>query len=40
MQGRKTATNICGGHMRCDPDIKNKRRINFVGYEKKFIASH
>ena len=40
MQARKTATNICGGHMRCDPDTKNKRRINFVGYIKEFIASH
>ena len=35
MQARKIAINICGcgGHMRCDPDIKNKQGINFVGYD-------
>ena len=35
MQARKIAINICGcgRHMRCDPDIKNKQGINFVGYD-------
>ena len=40
MQARKTATNICVIHMRCDLDIKNKGRINFVGYDKEFITSY